>query len=114
MTEHRKGKQARSRYFTQEQIDKGFGLLLLEATDFARPDRDRLVEEIVAAYEAGRLNGETLEAARQVASALRAPCATLEALRWFTRADGREMVERIRTAAAAVPALTSLVNWIAI
>ncbi|HWI52496.1 MAG TPA: hypothetical protein VNT01_10195 [Symbiobacteriaceae bacterium] len=107
-------RRARSRYFTQEQIDKGFGLLILDAPDLSREERDRLACGIVHAYDLGLLKGDLQQAAYGVAAALLAPCATLEALRFFLRCDGRDMVAHIRRIAEVVPPLSTLINWIAL
>jgi hypothetical protein len=109
-----RGRKARSRYFRHGEMEQGFGLMLLDAPDLPRTDRDRLAAAVVSAYEAGAIPSDVAMAAYQVACALQAPCATLKALRWFTGADGREMADRVRQVAAIVPAVTALNNWIAL
>jgi len=75
-------------------------------------ERDHLVAELVAAYEAGKLSGETLDLGRRIATALSTTLPALGALRVHLQADGREMVSRIRKVATAVPDLHQLANWI--
>lgn len=106
------GRKARSRYFRLEDAMRGIGMLVIEPQDFPRIERDRLLNQVAAAFEAGTLHGEALDVARQVGNALRAPCSMLEALRWFLGADGRELVSKVRTVAATVPALGALADWI--
>jgi hypothetical protein len=104
--------KARSRYFSMELMNKGFGLFILEARDFPRSERDRLFSEIVTTFEKGALSGEVLDLARRLANALQAPCATQEALRWHLQADGRELVAKVRQVASVVPAVHLLGDWL--
>lgn len=104
-------RKSRSRYYTQEQIDKG--LFIIEKPDFPAEEKSWIVEEIVEAYEAGRLEGEILDLARRLGVALRTAQPTLAALRVCLQADGRDMVAKIRQVGAVVPAVQGLANWIA-
>jgi hypothetical protein len=45
---------ARSRYFHQEDMNRGMGILMLQAKDFPQDQREALVGEIIAAYEVGQ------------------------------------------------------------
>lgn len=106
------GRKARSRRFTHEQIEWGWGQFIFEAPDFPGADRNRLVEEIAAAYDAGALEGDTLDLAARIGCALRTSLPMLEALRINLQADGREMVAKVRRLAAVVPAVQTLANWV--
>jgi hypothetical protein len=106
------GRKARSRRIPLELVQRGFGILIIEAPDFPRAERDRLTAEIVAAFQTGALAGETLDPARRIANALRSPGSMLEGLRVQLQADGREMVAQIRTVSTVVPALLIPTEWI--
>lgn len=108
------GQQARSRRFTCEQLAAGFGILLLEAPDFSRAERDRLVAAIISTYDAGELAGEVLDLARRIGQALSTTLPTLAALRAQLGTDGWEMAAQIRTVTRVVPALWALIEWIAL
>lgn len=105
-------KRNHTRYYSHEQVQKGFASPQVEAPDLPRELRTHLIDELVAAYEAGKLTGETHLVAARIAGGLSTNLSTLEALRIHLVADGREMVDKIHVVALVVPALWILIVWI--
>lgn len=106
-------RKGRIRWFTNEQIQKGFGLLRIEPLDFPRERRIALAASIVQAHTDGLLTEwEDVCLAVRVHSALSAPAPLMEALRWHLGADGHELFYAVRRSADLVPALVEMERWV--